>query len=329
MPDLDIQTPFRRLPYKDCMDRFGTDRPDTRFGMELATLDDIAAKSTFSVFQSQMETGGTVKGICVKGGADISRREIDGYTEFVGRLGIKGLAWMKRQPEGLSSSITKFFSDELQQELIERMNIEIGDLIFMIADIPENTNQALDHLRRKIAQDRDLIRKDHLDFLWVTDFPLFGWDKDNKRLESLHHPFTSPHVEDLHLLDTKPLQVRSYGYDIVLNGYEIGGGSQRIHNNELQEKIFTLLDITPEQQQEKFGFFLEALKYGTPPHLGIALGLDRIMMIINNTDSIRDVIAFPKTQRASDLMMQCPSLVAKEQLHDLGLHIEESEFTPG
>jgi aspartyl-tRNA synthetase len=326
---IDIPTPFRRLPYQACMDRFGCDKPDTRFGMELATLDDIAKKSEFSVFQSQIETGGTVKGFCVKGGADISRKEIDGYTDFVGRLGVKGLAWMKCQDEGLSSSIVKFFSKELQHDLIERLNIEVGDLIFMIADIPENANQSLDHLRRKIAADRKLVKEDHLDFLWVTDFPLFGWDKDNKRLESLHHPFTSPHVEDMHMLDTEPLKVRSYGYDLVLNGYEIGGGSQRIHNNELQKKIFDLLQITPTEQQEKFGFFLDALKFGTPPHLGIALGLDRIMMIINKTDSIRDVIAFPKTQKASDLMMQCPSPVTKAQLHELGLVVEDKEFTKG
>ncbi|NGX42220.1 MAG: Aspartate--tRNA(Asp/Asn) ligase [Chlamydiae bacterium] len=317
--DIDVTTPFRRLPYQTCIDRFGTDRPDTRFGMELNTLDDIVQRGTFSVFLDQLKAGGTIKGFCVKGGADISRREIDRYTEFVGRLGIKGLAWMKRQEEGLASSIVKFFSEELQQELIDRLQVEVGDLIFMIADIPQNTNQALDHLRRKIAQDRNLIPHDHLDFLWVTDFPLFGLNQDTQRLESLHHPFTSPHVEDLHLLDSDPLAVRSYGYDIILNGYEIGGGSQRIHDESLQRKIFDLLQMPPEEQQEKFGFFLEALKYGTPPHLGIALGLDRIIMLMAKTDNIREVIAFPKTQRASDLMMQCPAPVANEQLMELGL----------
>ncbi len=325
--DVEIATPFRRLPYKDCMDRFGTDRPDTRFGMELKTLDDIAKRSTFTVFKDQIDSGATVKGICVKGGADISRREIDNYTAFVGHLGIKGLAWMKYQEEGLTSSIVKFFSDELQQELISRLQVEKGDLIFMIADMSDNTNQALDHLRRKIAQDRDLISQDHLDFLWVTDFPLFGKDKDTGRLESLHHPFTSPHVEDLHLLDSDPLNVRSYGYDLVLNGYEVGGGSQRIHDQTLQKKIFDLLQITPEEQKEKFGFFLEALQYGTPPHLGIALGLDRLIMLMAKTDNIREVIAFPKTQRASDLMNQCPGAVSSEQLKELSLSIEDNEFS--
>lgn len=325
--DIEINTPFRRLPYKDCMDRFGTDRPDTRFGMELVTIDDIAERSEFSVFKNQLQAGGTIKGICVKGGADISRREIDQYTSFVGRLGIKGLAWMKMQEEGLASNIVKFFSDTLQKELIDRLQIDQGDLIFMIGDTKELTNQGLDHLRRKIAQDRGLVAQDHLDFLWVTDFPLFGWDKENGRLESLHHPFTSPHVEDLHLLDSEPLNVRSYGYDLVLNGYEIGGGSQRIHDQNLQKKVFDLLKISPEEQQEKFGFFLEALNYGTPPHLGIALGLDRLIMLMAQTDNIREVIAFPKTQRASDLMNQCPSPVASDQLGELHLSIEEDQVS--
>jgi len=322
--DLDIKTPFRRLPYKDCMDRFGTDRPDTRFGMELVTIDDIAERSDFSVFKNQLETGGTIKAICVKGGADISRKEIDQYTSFVGRLGIKGLAWMKMQEEGLASNIVKFFSPELQKELIERLQIDVGDLIFMIGDTAEQTNQGLDHLRRKIAQDRGLVTDDHLDFLWVTDFPLFGKDAETGRLESLHHPFTSPHVEDMHLLDSEPLNVRSYGYDLVLNGYEIGGGSQRIHDQNLQKKIFDLLEISPDEQNQKFGFFLEALNYGTPPHLGIALGLDRLIMLMARTDNIREVIAFPKTQKASDLMNQCPSPVAEDQLSELHLSIEES-----
>lgn len=316
---IQVLAPFRRFSYQTCIDRFGTDRPDTRFGMELCTLDDIAKQSTFSVFLEQLNTGGTVKGFCVKEGANISRKEIDGYTEFVGRFGIKGLAWMKRTSEGLTSSIVKFFPADLQQRLVDRLQIEVGDLIFIIADLPENTNQALDHLRRRVADDRHLIPPNLLDFLWVTDFPLFSWNKEENRLDSLHHPFTSPHVEDLHLLDTNPLKVRSYGYDIVLNGYEIGGGSQRIHNEMLQKKIFDLLKISPEEQLSRFGFFLEALQYGTPPHLGIALGLDRIMMLVSQTDNIRDVIAFPKTQKASDLMMQSPSSVTKAQLDELAL----------
>ncbi len=324
---VEFPTPFRRMAHKDCMDRYGTDRPDLRFGMELINLNDIAKKSTFSVFQDQLNAGAIVKGLCVKGGADISRKAIDEYTEFVGRLGVKGLAWMKMQDNSLSSSIVKFFPGELQKELIQKMHIENGDLIFMIADIPARTNQALDHLRRKIARDRHLIKAEQLEFLWVTDFPLFAWDEETKRLASEHHPFTSPNPEDLHLLDSDPLKVRSSGYDIVLNGYEIGGGSQRIHNSDLQKKIFELLKLTPEELHVKFGFFIEALSYGTPPHLGIALGLDRLVMILTQTENIRDVIAFPKTQKASDLMLECPSRVALEQLKELKLSIEDPDFS--
>lgn len=322
-----IPVTIRRLPFKDCIERFGTDKPDTRYGMELSNLSDLAAKTTFSVFLDQLKSGGIVKGICVKGGADISRKQIDEYTEFVGRLGIKGLAWLKMQEGSLSSSISKFFPEEVLQQIAERLQVEKGDLVFMIADQPENTNQALDHLRRRLAKDRSLIPHGQYDFLWVTDFPLFDWDKEEHRLISMHHPFTSPHVEDMHLLDTEPLKVRSYGYDLVLNGYEIGGGSQRIHSMTIQEKIFKLLNLTQEELQEKFGFFLEALSYGTPPHLGIAFGLDRIVMILTGTDNIRDVIAFPKTQKASDLMLECPSGVAKKQLKELKLTVEEAEWT--
>ncbi len=323
----DIQTPFRRLSHAVCMEKYGTDRPDLRFGMELVCLDGIAAQSTFGVFQEQIRMGGIVKGLTVKGGADISRKGIDEYTEFVGRLGVKGLAWMKMQEGKLSSSIVKFFSDELQKEIIQRMGIAENDLIFMVADQPARVNQSLDHLRRRLARDRNLIAKDHYEFLWVTDFPLFSWNEEEKRLESEHHPFTSPRLEDLHLMDTEPLKMRSSGYDIVLNGYEIGGGSQRIHNPDLQQKIFEVLKLTPEDLKAKFGFFIDALSYGTPPHLGIALGLDRIMMILTDTDNIRDVIAFPKTQKASDLMLQSPSVVSPMQLKELKLTAAESEFS--
>lgn len=320
---IDITTPFRRLTHEVCMNKYGCDRPDLRFGMELQVLNDIAEQSTFTVFQEQIKNGGIVKGLCVKGGADISRRAIDEYTEFVGRLGVKGLAWIKRQEDGLASSIVKFFSDDLQKKLIERMGMEVGDLIFMVADLPTKTNQSLDHLRRKIARDRGLVDPHQYEFLWVTDFPLFSWNDEEGRLQSEHHPFTSPNMADFPLVDTEPLKVRSSGYDIVLNGYEIGGGSQRIHDSELQQKIFQILKLSPEELNSKFGFFLEALSYGTPPHLGIALGLDRLVMILTQTDNIRDVIAFPKTQKASDLMMECPSPVATEQLKELGIMVEK------
>ncbi|OJV07955.1 MAG: aspartate--tRNA ligase [Chlamydiales bacterium 38-26] len=324
---IDIPKTFRRIPHKECMARFGTDRPDLRFGMELVDLNEIAKKSSFTVFHDQLNAGGTVKGLCVKGGSDISRKGIEEYTDFVGRLGVKGLAWMKMQDQVLNSSIVKFFNEEVQKELIEKTGMENGDLIFMIADTPSKTNQSLDHLRRRLAKDRHLIKSDQLEFLWVTDFPLFAWDEENKRLASEHHPFTSPNLEDVHLLDTDPLNVRSSGYDIVLNGYEIGGGSQRIHNSDLQKKIFELLKLTPDELEVKFGFFIEALSYGTPPHLGIALGLDRLVMLLTQTENIRDVIAFPKTQKASDLMLECPSKVASEQLKELKLTTEDPEFS--
>lgn len=321
--DIDIPLPIRKMSHRDCMDLYGCDRPDLRFGLKLVQIDTIAARSNFSVFLDQLKERGIVKGLCVKGGADISRKGIDEYTEFVSRLGIKGLAWMKMQEGKLNSSIVKFFAEDLQQELIKKMEITEGDLIFLIADLPARANQALDHLRRRIARDRGLIPENKLELLWVTDFPLFSWNADEQRMDSEHHPFTSPNIEDLKLLETDPLKVRSSGYDLVLNGYEIGGGSQRIHNSELQQKIFEMLKLTPEELQTKFGFFIEALSYGTPPHLGLALGLDRIMMILTKTENIRDVIAFPKTQKASDLMMECPSPVAKMQLDELKLQIEQ------
>lgn len=324
--DIEIQTPFRRLPHHFCMDKYGSDRPDLRFGMELHNLNAIAKQSTFSVFLDQLAQGGIVKGLCVEGGADISRKAIDDYTDFVGRLGIKGLAWMKHQDGRLNSSIVKFFPEESREQLIKELGVRSGDLIFMIADQPSRTNQALDHLRRKIAKDRSLIEVGRYEFLWVTDFPLFNWNEEEGRLESEHHPFTSPNLDDLHLLEKEPLKMRSSGYDIVLNGYEIGGGSQRIHSSELQQKIFESLKLTQEELETRFGFFLDALSFGTPPHLGIALGLDRIVMILTQTENIRDVIAFPKTQKASDLMMQAPSIASQAQLKELEIRFSSSQF---
>ncbi|CAF23108.1 aspartate--tRNA ligase [Candidatus Protochlamydia amoebophila] len=325
--NIDVPTPFKRLSHAICMEEYGCDRPDLRFGMKLHNLNHLAAQTTFSVFLDQIRENGLVKGFCIKGGADFSRKTIDEYTEFVGRLGVKGLAWIKRQENGLNSSIVKFFPESIHQQLIEEMEMEVGDIIFMIANTPSKTNQALDHLRRKIARDRNLVDPHHYEFLWVTDFPLFSWNEEEKRLQSEHHPFTSPHLEDLHLMETNPLKMRSSGYDIVLNGYEIGGGSQRIHNSDLQQKIFERLKFSPEELETKFGFFLEALNYGTPPHLGIALGLDRIIMILTQTENIRDVIAFPKTQKASDLMIECPSPVANEQLKELEIRVPDSQFS--
>ncbi|MGK5595244.1 MAG: aspartate--tRNA ligase [Parachlamydiaceae bacterium] len=322
-----INLPFKRISYQECMDRYGTDKPDVRFKMELRDVSPIVKDSNFSVFQDQLRVGGIVKAICVKQGVDISRKGIEDYTQFVNRLGISGLAWMKYQHGSLNSNIVKFFNTEQQQLIIQKLEMEEGDLIFMIADTYHKCNQALDHLRRKVARDRLLIPSDSFEFLWVTDFPLFNWNEEEKKLECMHHPFTSPHVEDMALLDTSPLNVRSSGYDLVLNGYEIGGGSQRIYNSELQEKIFQILSLSEEGIQQKFGFFVDALKFGTPPHLGMALGFDRLTMLLANTDNIRDVIAFPKTQKGNDLMMDCPSNVAKHQLRELKIKVDDEQFS--
>ena len=319
---IDIRTPFPRMAYPVAMERFGTDRPDMRFKMELTDITSIVKRSSFSVFREEIEAGGIVKGLCVKGGSDLSRKAIDDYTAFVGQFGIRGLAWMKMEEKGLASSIVKFFPEDVLEELSAIMEIQPGDLIFMIADRPAAANQALDHLRRKIAQDRGLIPPNVYEFLWVTDFPLFHWSAEEKRFESEHHPFTCPHPEDLPYLTKDPARVRALAYDIVVNGSEIGGGSQRIHDPGLQRKIFEILQLSASDIAAKFGFFLDALSYGAPPHLGLAFGLDRILMILANTESIRDVIAFPKTQKGSDLMLECPSPVSQKQLNELHIRMK-------
>lgn len=325
--DYDVPATIREMTYHDCLEHYGTDRPDLRFGMPLVRLDSIAKACEFSVFRDQIQGGGVVKALCIKGGADISRKEIDRYTAFVGKFGLKGLAWMKRQAEGLTSSIVKFFSPELLKDIEAKLEAEEGDLLLFAAADEATVNQSMDHLRRLIAKERQLIDPNHFEFLWVIDFPLFEWDADESRLSSIHHPFTSPHPDDLHLIDQDPLKVRSLAYDIIINGYEVGGGSQRIHDYALQEKIFNCLKISESEIKEKFGFFTEALQYGTPPHLGIALGFDRLMMILTQTENIRDVIAFPKTQKASDLMSQCPSHVSLNQLQELEIQTEPKEIT--
>ncbi|VHO04698.1 aspartate--tRNA ligase [Candidatus Rhabdochlamydia sp. T3358] len=317
---------FPKMSYKDCLENYGTDHPDLRFKMPLVRLDDIIEQSEFTILREQLTQKGCIKALLVKNGADLSRREIETYAQFVSLFGVSGLAWMKCQSEGLSSNVTKFFSPDLLTDLKNRMQCEIGDLILIAGGEEARINQGLDHLRRKIAKERNLIDPSAMHFVWVTDFPLLRWNADERRIESEHHPFTSPHSEDLDMLNTDPLKVRALAYDLVLNGYEIGGGSQRIHNSELQNKIFEILNLSKSAIQEKFGFFVEALEYGTPPHLGFAFGLDRIVMILAKTENIRDVIAFPKTQKASDLMMQAPAKVEKKQLNELKVQIEPIEI---
>lgn len=323
---IELSYPFRRLPHREAVERFGTDKPDLRFGMELVRINAIAEKSTFSVFKEQLSGGGVIKGICVKGGSEISRKEIDGYTTLVGRLGAKGLAWMKMQDGVLTSSITKFFDTELLEALAATMHAEEGDLLLFVASDEKTTNMALDHLRRHIAKERGLIDPNRYEFAWITEFPLFQWDAESQNFACEHHPFTSPWLEDFHLLDTDPLKARSSSYDLVLNGFELGSGSQRIHNSELQEKIFRLLKLSEADIKTRFGFFIEALQYGTPPHLGIALGIDRIVMLLTDAESLRDVIAFPKTKLATDLMLEAPSEVMQEQLTELKIHVEVPDY---
>lgn len=321
--DVDVTAPFLRLTHKECLERYGSDKPDLRFGMELVRLDSIIERSSFSLLKEQLGKRGCVKALCVKGGAELSRKKIDEYTAFVGRFGLQGLGWMKSQEDGLQSNIVKFFSPELQAEIIEALQVEQGDLILIAGGAESTVNQGLDHLRRLIARERDLIQKGDYKFLWVVDFPLFQWNEEENRLESEHHPFTAPHAEDIALLDTDPLNARSASYDIVLNGYELGSGSQRIHNGDVQQKIFSLLQLSEEQIKEKFGFFIEALSYGTPPHIGIALGFERLMMILTNTDNMRDVLAFPKNNKGMDVMMNSPSPVAQTQLDELHIRLKQ------
>jgi aspartyl-tRNA synthetase len=323
----DVPDTIPSMSYQDCLEHYGTDRPDLRYKMPLVRVDTIAKDSEFTVFKEQLQSGGCVKVLCVKGGAEISRKEIDRYTEFVGKFGLRGLGWMKRQEEGLTSSIVKFFSDKQLQSLEEALGAEKGDLLLFGAGGESLVNQSLDHLRRLIAKDRNLIDPKSYEFLWVTDFPCFEWDAEGNRPQATHHPFTMPHPDDLELLESDPLKVRSNAYDIIINGYEVGGGSQRIHDFEIQKKVFQALKLDGEEVKEKFGFFTEALQYGTPPHLGIALGFDRLVMILTKTENIRDVIAFPKTQKASDLMMQCPSRVHRKQLDELEIQAESKEIS--
>lgn len=325
--NVDLPETFESMTYNECMDLYGTDKPDLRFGMPLFNASNIAAESEFSVFKKIIADGGVVKGLCVKEGSNISRKQIDEYTAFISKLGVNGLAWMKLQEGKLSSNIVKFFSEEQQAALIELSSAKDGDLIFMVAEKTNKTNQALDHLRRKLAQDRSLIQQGVYKFLWVTDFPLFAYDEESKQLHSEHHPFTAPYEEDVPLLDSAPMEVRSSSYDLVLNGHELASGSQRIHDPELQEKIFKALQLAPEEIKGRFGFFVDSLKYGTPPHLGIALGLDRLCMVLCNTENIRDVIAFPKTQKASDLMNESPSAVSDEQLKELKIITEDTNLS--
>ncbi|WP_137657253.1 aspartate--tRNA ligase [Listeria newyorkensis] len=316
-----IEKPFPHMTYAEAMDRFGSDKPDVRFGLELKNVAEAVANVDFKVFTNAIESGGEVKAINAKGAAaNYSRKDIDALGEFVGRYGAKGLAWMKVEEDGFKGPIAKFFTPENQAAVAGVLDAEVGDLLLFVADKAEVVAASLGALRSKLGQELDLIDQNELAFLWVTDWPLFEYDEEAGRFVSAHHPFTMP--QDASLLETAPEKAMAEAYDIVLNGYEIGGGSLRIYKKEMQQQMFRALGFTDEEATEQFGFLLEALEFGTPPHGGIALGLDRIIMILAGRNNLRDTIAFPKTGSAADPLTNAPSEVSAAQLAELELAIE-------
>jgi aspartyl-tRNA synthetase len=319
---LEIPAPFPRMTYDEAMSRFGSDKPDTRFGLELVDLSEVVKDSGFKVFAAAVANGGQVKAINVKGGAEkYSRKDIDALTEFVGVYGAKGLAWLKVDAEGLKGPIAKFFAEEDSQALTTVLNAKEGDLLLFVADKKNVVADALGALRSKLGKELGLIDQSKFNFLWITDWPLLEYGEEEGRYYAAHHPFTMPVREDLPYLDTDPARVRAQAYDLVLNGYELGGGSLRIFERSVQEKMFKVLGFTPEESQEQFGFLLNAFEYGTPPHGGIALGLDRLVMLLSGSTNLRDTIAFPKTASAADLLTNAPGEVSEAQLKELHLSL--------
>jgi aspartyl-tRNA synthetase len=320
----EIKLPLPRLDYRDVMERYGTDRPDLRFGMELVDLADIAAMTEFKVLRQANELGHRVRGLCVPGGGGrYSRKDLDGLAEYVGGMGAKGLVWLKVEAESLTGPSSKFFPEPAQEKLRQRLSARPGDLILIMADTQVVTNVALSSLRSRLAAELALYDPKTFHYSWVVRFPLFGWDHEENRFVAEHHPFTMPLFEDLPLLDSDPAKVRAQAYDLVINGEECGGGTIRCHDPVIQSKIFSLLGLTPEAAQEKFGFLLGALRSGAPPHGGIALGMDRLVMLYSGLTNIRDCIAFPKTARGTDLMTGAPGHVEPRQLKEL--HIKLSD----
>lgn len=320
--DVEIPRPFPRMTYNEAMERYGSDKPDTRFEMELINVSELGEEMDFKVFKDAVNNDGQVKAIVAKGAAyQYTRKDIDALTEFVNIYGAKGLAWVKVVDDGLSGPIARFFETTHIEKLQSLTNAEAGDLVLFVADKPNVVAQSLGALRLKLARELDLIDESKLNFLWVTDWPLLEYDEDLKRYTAAHHPFTAPKQEDIEKLDSEPENAQANAYDVVLNGYELGGGSIRIHNGDLQAKMFEVLGFTEEQAQEQFGFLLDAFKYGAPPHGGIALGLDRLVMLLTGRTNLRDTIAFPKTASATCLLTDAPGEVSENQLEELSLRI--------
>ncbi|MFT9486978.1 MAG: aspartate--tRNA ligase [Tepidibacillus sp.] len=318
-----VERPFLRMTYQEAMDRYGSDKPDIRFGLELKDISEVLKDSEFKVFKNTIKNGGQIKAINAKGCAHYSRKEIDQLTEFVTRYGAKGLAWLAFKEGEVKGSIAKFVTEEELKQMKAILEVENGDLLLFVADQKKVVADALGNLRLKLGKDLNLIPHDVYQFLWVTDFPLLAYDDEEGRYVAEHHPFTMPKTEDIPLLDSDPAKVRAQAYDMVLNGYELGGGSMRIYKKEIQEKMFQTLGFSKEETWEKFGFLLEAFEYGTPPHGGIAFGLDRIIMLLAKRSNLRDTIAFPKTAGANCLLTGAPTLVDRKQLNELHLQIEK------
>lgn len=322
---LEVTLPMSRMTYSEAIRRFGVDNPDIRFGLELVELSEIVGRSGFKVFADVVASGGIVKGVNAKGCAGLSRKEIDELTEFVKIYGAKGLAYVKMTADGWQSPIAKFFTEDEIRSLNDTFSAEEGDLLLFVADRPKVVNDSLGRLRNRLAQILKLTDNDTYRFVWITDFPLLEWDDEDKRWVAVHHPFTAPMDEDIPYLDSEPGRCRAKAYDLVLNGNEIGGGSIRIHQEKIQSQMFRMLGIAVEDARAKFGYLLDALEFGTPPHGGIAFGMDRLIMLMTGSESIREVIAFPKTQRGSCLMSEAPSAVDTKQLRELGVRLTVKE----
>ena len=323
---VDVQLPIKRMTFKDAMEKYGSDKPDLRFGMEITNITEAVKDMDFVVFKSAIENGGSVRALCLKGGASLGRKPIDKLGEFVKTYRAKGLAWIQLKEDGVKSSLAKFLTDDVTENIVKTMGAETGDAIFIVADKDSVVLQSLGALRLELAKQFDLIKdKNEFNFTWVTEFPFFEYSEEEERFKACHHPFTSPMDEDLEFVESDPARVRAKAYDLVLNGEELGGGSIRIHDSAIQERMLKALGFTEERAWESFGFLLQALKFGAPPHGGLAFGLDRMVMFLAGTENIKDVIAFPKNQNAFCYLSEAPNVVDEKQIEELGLVIDKKE----